>query len=258
MLRKLVSIANKLDSLGLTKEADLIDREIIRLAGPLDRLKRFTARTEESPSPETIEEVVAPSASETPVEVVPVLTEEQRKSVEKLVNGTVKKIESKPDFTRRVSEKERNSLRTSFTKFTLDPTQENRSEVEELIKYIELFEYMDYPDQPTVRDEIDPKSYYVFRYQTPESKKSIWLFDKKFSSEEDANDYINNEEEVSDAQMIVFKGFKVQRMMFEGQDVYNSGAKLRLSSDAWKGSVSPETQLLSGSESPGTRQKGAE
>jgi hypothetical protein len=32
MLKSLVKIANKLDSLGLTKEADVIDREIIRLA----------------------------------------------------------------------------------------------------------------------------------------------------------------------------------------------------------------------------------
>ena len=32
MLRSLVKIANKLDSLGLTKEADVVDREIIRLA----------------------------------------------------------------------------------------------------------------------------------------------------------------------------------------------------------------------------------
>lgn len=32
MLRSLVKIANKLDSLGLTKEADVVDREIVRLA----------------------------------------------------------------------------------------------------------------------------------------------------------------------------------------------------------------------------------
>lgn len=32
MLKSLVKIANKLDSLGLTKEADVVDREIVRLA----------------------------------------------------------------------------------------------------------------------------------------------------------------------------------------------------------------------------------
>ena len=32
MLRSLVKIANKLDSIGLTKEADVLDREIVRLA----------------------------------------------------------------------------------------------------------------------------------------------------------------------------------------------------------------------------------
>lgn len=32
MLKGLVKLANRLDSLGLTKEADVIDREILKLA----------------------------------------------------------------------------------------------------------------------------------------------------------------------------------------------------------------------------------
>ena len=32
MLRKLVKVANRLDSLGMTKEADIVDTEIVRLA----------------------------------------------------------------------------------------------------------------------------------------------------------------------------------------------------------------------------------
>lgn len=32
MLRKLVKVANRLDSLGMTKEADIVDSEIVRLA----------------------------------------------------------------------------------------------------------------------------------------------------------------------------------------------------------------------------------
>lgn len=266
MLAQLVKVANRLDSLGLTKEADILDLEIIRLAS--DSVPEMTgvqlAEKNVKDAQEAFDKAVKTLKENKSISARSKLNEAKNAAERNLeeANSKLKRAkeiqnESTGEATGEATEEtptERPSLvdpevvqRTIRRPNTVDTVKSN---ITEYSRPSELTIEGEYPKNPKKLADLDPDSFYVFQLIKPERSKPIWLFDGKFSSLEAANSYVGEEDD-----KIVLIGKKVKEYILNGKNVYNSGAMLRLRAP-WGGSDVALSTNMPSTSTP--RAKGAE
>jgi hypothetical protein len=255
MLAQLVKVANRLDSLGLTKEADILDLEIIRLAS-------------DSESGMTRVELARQQ-----VEVAQMAFDKAKEENDK-EKSTISGVKFRK--ARKLSEDAKLELADALAIQEVAPegaTEETPTETQPLVypeverriirrpntvegditqysRPSELIIEGEYPKNPKKISDLDPTSFYVFNFVSPESSKPIWLLGGKYSSLEAANSHVGEEND-----QIVLIGKKVKEYILSGKNIYNSGAMLRLQAP-WGGK---DVTLFTGMPSTSTpRQKGAE
>ena len=234
MLAQLVKVANRLDSLGLTKEADILDLEIIRLAsdsGPGMTRVQLAEKNVET-AQKAFDEAVKALKEVKSISARPKLNEAKKaaeRNLEKANSELERAQEIQNEYPKKSTE-ETSTEREPFVYPIVYPEVMNRR-----IRSPGLEEYpnmnipsetiieKEYPTEPKELADLDPDLFYVFQLIKPELKKPIWLFDRMFSTLEDANSHIGEEDD-----KIVLIGKKVKEYILKGKDVYNSGAMLRL------------------------------
>lgn len=237
MLAQLVKVANRLDSLGLTKEADILDLEIIRLASDSGPGKTRLQLAEENveTAQKAFDEAVKALKGAKSISARPKLNDAKYTAERNLeeANSKLKRAkEIQNEYPEESTEESTEETPTKREPIVYPQVVEKRR-----IRGPSLEEYpnMNIPsetiivkDEPKELADLDPDSFYVFQLIKPKLKKPIWLFDRMFSTLEDAKSYIGEEDDKSVLIGKKVKEYILKGYILKGKDIYNSGAMLRL------------------------------
>jgi len=220
MISEFVKIANKLDSLGLTKEADVLDGLISKVAGDVAGDFDFDFGQEEE---------VAGDATLSEYDQIRLsMTKEE----EKTTNTLFKKIINNPKFSKfkrelSQSESEELKLKGILPVVREEGNIEARKNLKAIISKIVSSQEDSYPEVPETIYDLNPDNFYCFVLSDIGRGRRAYVLNKSFSSEDEAYDYLDNLNDPSIGEC--FSGSDAKRIIRNGELVGPTKSRVVLS-----------------------------
>ena len=225
MISEFVKIANKLDSLGLTKEADVLDRLICKVAGDVAGDFDFNFGAEEE---------VAGDATLSEYDQIRLsMTNEEEIKIDTLL----KKIKENPKYSKfnralSNSESEELKLKGILPVVREEGNIEAIKNLKAIISKIESSQEDSYPEVPETIDDLNPANFYCFVLSAIGRGRRAYVLNKSFSSEDEAYEYLDSLDDPTIGEC--FSGSEAKSIIRNGRLVGPTKSRVVLSKERLK------------------------